>query len=90
MKSRKLRKHEIVEDGDEYLENGKWHPCVAEDFAEPVAASGYEAVRRTIMSPTIKELQAAVDETEAILTLKKRWKKQKKAGQWWPEKDEKK
>lgn len=44
--ARVLKKLEIMQDGDEYLENGQWHPCVAEDFNEPVINGGYEKVRR--------------------------------------------
>jgi hypothetical protein len=46
MKTKYLKPNDIVEDGDEYLENGQWYPCVAEDFNEPVSVSGYEKVRR--------------------------------------------
>ena len=46
VKPRTLKDTDIMQDGDEYWENGKWNPCVAEDFNEPVANGGYEKVRR--------------------------------------------
>lgn len=46
VKDHLLKPADLVEDGDEYWENGKWQPCVAEDFDEPVFNSGYEKVRR--------------------------------------------
>jgi hypothetical protein len=41
-----LKPDDIVEDGDEYLENGKWHPCVAEDFDVAASEARYEKIRR--------------------------------------------
>jgi hypothetical protein len=46
--TRKLNQSELIQDGDQYLESGKWLSVAVEDIGITVSDSGYKAVRRTV------------------------------------------